>query len=178
MTLFWLWGFLTFAVSTTSSSHSFVFWNRYPFSLPARFKLHNHAVKSLVARPSGIMNIVYFMKSSRFHADSLCSKFMHVCRIWVNDLTRGGLTARSGTEFTWSLQLRNSAKWDWVQIFLENKYGGECRRGRTMSFRSVLSFPAYKYQETVSLNFFNGPFGHQEGWSMNSPWVTSGSRQV
>ena len=31
-----------------------------------------------------------------------------------------------------------------------------------MSFCSVLSFPAYKYQEEVSVNFFNGPFGHQE----------------
>ena len=28
-----------------------------------------------------------FMKSSTVHADSLCGKFMHVCRIWVNDLT-------------------------------------------------------------------------------------------
>ena len=85
----------------------------------------------------------------------------------------GGLTARSGTEFTWSPQLRNSAEWDWVQIFLENKYGGECRHGRTMSFCSVLSFPAYKYQEKVSMNFFNGPFGHQKAWSMNSSWLTS-----
>ena len=41
---FWLRGFLNFAVSTTSSSHSFVFWNRYPFSLPVRFQLLNLAV--------------------------------------------------------------------------------------------------------------------------------------
>ena len=34
------------------------------------------------------------------------------------------------------------------------------RLGRTISFCSVLSFPAYKYQEKVSMNFFNGPFGH------------------
>ena len=60
---------------------------------------------------------------------------------------QGGLAARSGTEFTWSPQLRNSAAWDWVQIFLENKYGGECRHGRTMSFCSVFIFPADKYQE-------------------------------
>ena len=73
---------------------------------------------------------------------------------------QGGLAARSGTEFTWSPQLRNSAEWDWVQIFLENKYGGECRHGRTMSFCSILSCPAYKYQEKVSMNFYNGPFGH------------------
>ena len=35
---------LTFAVSTTSSSHSFGFWNRYPFSSPVRFQLLNLAV--------------------------------------------------------------------------------------------------------------------------------------
>ena len=67
--------------------------------------------------------------------------------------SRGGLAARSGTEFTWSPQLRNSAEWDWVQILLDNKYGGECRHGRTMTFCSVLSFPAYKYQEKVSMIF-------------------------
>ena len=86
---------------------------------------------------------------------------------------RGGLAARSGTEFTWSPQLRNSAEWNWVQIFLENKYGGGWRNGRTMSFCSVLSFPAYKYHEKVSMNFFNGPFGHQEAWCVKSSWVTS-----
>ena len=65
----------------------------------------------------------------------------------------GGLAVRSGTEFTWSPQLRNSAEWDWVQIFLENKYGGECRHGRAMSFCSVLSFPADKYQERFLWTF-------------------------
>ena len=49
-----------------------------------------------------------------------------------------------------------------VRLSTENKYGGECRHQRTMSFCSVLSFPAYKYQEKVSTDFFNGPFGHQE----------------
>ena len=92
------------------------------------------------------------------------------CTQWQH---QGGLAARSGTEFTWLPQLRNSAEWDWEQIFLENKYGGECRHGRTMSFCSVLSFPAYKYQEKVSMDFSNGPFGHQKAWSMNSSWVTS-----
>ena len=29
-------------------------------------------------------------------------------------------------------------------------------------FFLVFSFPAYKYQEKVSMDFFNGPFGHQE----------------
>ena len=52
------------------------------------------------------------------------------------------------------------AEWDWVQIFLENKYGGECRHGRTMrtmSFCSVLSFPTSKHHEQVSMNFLCGP---------------------
>ena len=78
------------------------------------------------------------------------------------------LAARSGTEFTWSPQLRKLAEWDWVPIFLQNKYGGECRHRRTMSFCSVLSFTASKHQEKVSMNFFNGIFGHQEAWRMNS----------
>ena len=58
-------------------------------------------------------------------------------------------------------------------IFLQNKYGGECRHGRTMSFCSVLSFPASKHQEKVFKNIFNGIFGHQEAWCMNSSWVTT-----
>ena len=85
----------------------------------------------------------------------------------------GGLAARSGTEFTWSPQLRNLAEWDWVPIFLQNKYGRECRLGRTTRFWSVLSFPPSKHQEKVPMNFFNGIFGHQEGWCMNSLWETS-----
>ena len=60
--------------------------------------------------------------------------------------------------------LHDLVEWDWVQIFLQNKYGGECRLGRAMSFWSVLGFPASKHQERVSMNFFNGPFGHQEAW--------------
>ena len=32
----------------------------------------------------------------------------------VNQAGGGELTARSGTEFTWSPQLRNLAEWDWV----------------------------------------------------------------
>ena len=46
-------------------------------------------------------------------------------------------------------------------IFLQNKYGGESRHGGTMSFCSVLSFPASKHQEKVFKNIFNGIFGHQ-----------------
>ena len=55
----------------------------------------------------------------------------------------------------------------------QNNYGGECRHGRTTSFCSALSFQASKHEEKVSLNFFNGPFGHQKAWCMNSSWVTS-----
>ena len=61
-------------------------------------------------------------------------------------MPRGGLAERPGTEFTWSPQLRNLAEWDWVPIFLHDKYGGECRHGRTMSFCLVLRFPASKHQ--------------------------------
>ena len=38
-------------------------------------------------------------------------------------------------------------------IFLQNKYGGECRHGGTMNFCSVLSFPASKHQEKISILF-------------------------
>ena len=66
----------------------------------------------------------------------------------------------SGTELTWSLQFRNLAEWDWVPIFLENKYGGECRHQRTMSFCSVLSFPALRdikqrFSWTVLMEFLD-----------------------
>ena len=49
-------------------------------------------------------------------------------------------------------------------IFLQNKYGGECRHGGTMSFCSVLSFTASKRQEKVFKNVSNGIFGHQEAF--------------
>ena len=56
-----------------------------------------------------------------------------------------GLAARSGTEFTWSPQfspqLRNSAEWDWVQIFLGNKYGGEWRHDMEGDDEFLLGFP-------------------------------------
>ena len=38
-------------------------------------------------------------------------------------------------------------------IFLQNKYGGECRHGGTMNFCSVLSFAASKHQEKISRLF-------------------------
>ena len=37
-------------------------------------------------------------------------------------------------------------------IFLQNKYGGDCRHVGTMSFCSVLSFPTTKHQEKVFKN--------------------------
>ena len=58
-----------------------------------------------------------------------------------------------------SLHDRPSLKFGRVRlstIFLQNKYGGECRRGRTMSLCSVLSFPTFKHQEKVFKNIFNG----------------------
>ena len=90
-----------------------------------------------------------------------------------NEIVRGGLAARSGTEFTWSPQLRNLAEWDWVPIFLQNKYGGECGHGKIMSFCSILRFTASKHKEKVFMNFFHEIFGHQAAWCMNSSWVTS-----
>ena len=54
-------------------------------------------------------------------------------------------------------RVRLSTNFPWKQIWQRM----ETWKG-TMSFCSVLSFPAYKYQEKVSMNFFNGPFGHQE----------------
>ena len=52
-----------------------------------------------------------------------------------------------------------------------------------MSFWSVLSFSAYKYQEKVSMNFFNGPFGHPGGviyeqFMGDFTYRDTGSRQV
>ena len=40
---------------------------------------------------------------------------------------QGGLAARSGTEFTWSPQLRNLAEGDWAPIFLAEKEDMEWR---------------------------------------------------
>ena len=61
-------------------------------------------------------------------------------------------------------RVRLSTNFPWKQIW-------QRIHGRTMSFCSVISFPAYKYQEKVSMNFFNGLFGHQEAWCMNSSRV-------
>ena len=75
-----------------------------------------------------------------------------------------GLAATSGTEFTWSPQLRNLAEWDWVSIFLHNKYGGECRHGRTMKFCSVLRFPASKHQLMEVLDIRRHDVWTVQGW--------------
>ena len=90
------------------------------------------------------------------------------------------LAVSSGTEFPWWPRLRNLAKWDWVSIFLQNKYGGECRHGRTISFCSVLSFPASKHQEKVFMNFFNGISGGMmyEQFMGDFTFRDSASRQV
>ena len=63
----------------------------------------------------------------------------------------------------------------WLSANFPSKqlWDGECRHGRTTSFCSALSFQGSKHEEKVSLNFFNGPFGHQEACCMNSSWVTS-----
>ena len=52
-----------------------------------------------------------------------------------------------------------------VQIFLQIWKSDE--------FWSVFGFPASKHQEKVSMTFFNGPFGHQEAWCVNSSKGTS-----
>ena len=86
----------------------------------------------------------------------------------LNNWMQGGLAARSGTEFIWSPALSPAPvkKFGRVRlstIFLQNKYGGECRHGGTMSFCSVLSFQVH----------FDGIVGHQEAWCMNRSWVTT-----
>ena len=87
---------------------------------------------------------------------------------------QGGLAARSGTEFTWSPQLRNLAEWDWVPIFLRNKYGGECGHGKMMSFCSVLRFTASKHQEKVFMNFFHESLDirRRDVWTVHE-WLRS-----
>ena len=59
----------------------------------------------------------------------------------LNRLTRG-----AGSE-VWNrvYMIAPVKKFDRVRLstlFLQNEYGGECGQGRTMSFCSVLSFPA------------------------------------
>ena len=95
------------------------------------------------------------------YAHVLKSKYPESGRGWQRGLDR-----------VYMIKLRNLAEWNWVPTFLQNKYGREYRHGRKMSFCSVLSFPAFKHQEKLFMNFFKGICGHQEAWCMNSSWVT------
>ena len=94
---------------------------------------------------------------------------------------QGGLAARSGTEFTWSPQLRNLAEWDWVPFsFKTNMAENAVMEGRWV-FARFWVFPCPN-QEKVFKNIFNGIFGHQEAWFMNIigdyTYRDSTSRQV
>ena len=44
-----------------------------------------------------------------------------------------------------------------MPVFLQNKYGEECRHGRTMSFCSVLCFPGCEGHEEQSIVTFLVP---------------------
>ena len=114
---------------------------------------------SLVPHFSLFQPRLTFLELGEFHAHSR--------------LARSTIPEGKWVAMAWSSQLRNLDEWDWAPIFLQNKYGGECRHGRPMSFCSVLSFPVSKHQEKVFMNFFNGIFGHQVAWCLNSLWVTS-----
>ena len=49
-----------------------------------------------------------------------CIKEVHInITNGPNYVEQGGLAARSGTEFTWSPQLRNLTEWDWVPISIK-----------------------------------------------------------
>ena len=129
------------------------------------------------------MSCINFRKTSLAASDSKFApwlgnsriiSFPKVEKLWPDECRGVGfLAATSGIQITWSRQLTKLVEWDWVQIFFQKKYGGGCRHERTMSFCSVLSFPASKHQEKVFMNFFNGSLWHQEAWCMNSSWVTS-----
>ena len=84
---------------------------------------------------------------------------IHVYVLWLGELTNvvrtkmhiNPLTGGAGSE-VWNrvYMIAPVKKFGRVRlstIFLQNKYGGECRHGRTMSFGSVLSFVASKHQE-------------------------------
>ena len=47
-------------------------------------------------------------------------------------------------------------------MVLQNKDGRENTKRRKMSFSLVSSFPVFKHEEKVFMNFFNGICGHQE----------------
>ena len=60
-----------------------------------------------------------------------------------------GLAARSGSEFTWSPQLRNLAVRNCVPIFLQNKYAGECRPRSVTRLISPIYEKHYKLMEVL-----------------------------
>ena len=67
--------------------------------------------------------------------------------------TRGGLAARSGTEFTWSPQLRNLAEWDWVPFsFKTNMAENADMEGRWV-FARFWVFPRPNIKKRFSRTF-------------------------
>ena len=84
-----------------------------------------------------------------------------------------GLAARSGTEFTWSPQLRNLAERDWVPFsFTTNMAENAHIKGRWV-FLLGFEFSRVQTSRKGFKNIFKGIFGHQEAWCMNSSWVTT-----
>ena len=66
---------------------------------------------------------------------------------------RGGLAARSGTEFTWSPQLRNLAEWDWVPFsFKTNMAENADMKGRWV-FARFWVFPLPNSKKRFSRTF-------------------------
>ena len=66
---------------------------------------------------------------------------------------RGGLAARSGTEFTWSPQLRNLAEWDWVPFsFKTNMAENADMEGRWV-FARFWVFPRPNIKKRFSRTF-------------------------
>ena len=64
-------------------------------------------------------------------------------------------------------RVRLSTNFSWKQIW---------RRMQTWKgdeFLLGFKFSRGQISRKVSMNFFNGPFGHQEAWCMNSSWLTS-----
>ena len=81
---FWLWGFFNFAVSTTSSSHSFVNWNRYPFSLPVTFELLNLAFFriSILLQQFTDVCLCFCQKGPRSSLAIMLRSLSSQCRLW------------------------------------------------------------------------------------------------
>ena len=67
--------------------------------------------------------------------------------------SQGGLAARSGTEFTWSPQLRNLAEWDWVPFsFKTNMAENADMEGRWV-FARFWVFPRPNIKKRFSRTF-------------------------